>query len=1536
MLKRLTTKFTFQEALICVITLLVFLIPYNLFAQESSLNNYSGLWTDDATWSDGTSPGTASLATDVHIYGNVVSGSDIDFISGNLFIHDTLTIYGNLTIGDTLDLTIDPTGILIVRGDFTANDTVDVWSSGQMVVSGTFSILGDNDQGSFDNDGVLYVFDASPTLKTGIGYGDFTCVNPVDSCSLYDESDLLASPLRSLYLTGSFSIGASGPSTFCLGDSVVFTVVDTATNYRWFLDDVEIAGANSFAFSAKTSGDYHSTFFIGADSLVLEKVTVTANPLPAVSVVGLAAAYCEGSSTDTLVGGPAGGFFLAGPGLTILGAGDSAIFDPALAGAYDALYYFTDGLGCTDTATVSTVVNSLPAVSVVGLAAAYCEGSSTDTLVGGPAGGFFLAGPGLTILGAGDSAIFDPALAGAYDALYYFTDGLGCTDTATVSTVVNSLPAVSVVGLAAAYCEGSSTDTLVGGPAGGFFLAGPGLTILGAGDSAIFDPALAGAYDALYYFTDGLGCTDTATVSTVVNSLPAVSVSGLAPAYCEGSSTDTLVGGPAGGFFLAGPGLTILGAGDSAIFDPALAGAYDALYYFTDGLGCTDTATVSTVVNPLPAVSVSGLAPAYCEGSSTDTLVGGPAGGFFLAGPGLTILATGDSAIFDPALAGAYDALYYFTDGLGCTDTATVSTVVNPLPLVVFAGLEPTYCENGAQDTLIGTQLGGVFLGNGITDNTDGTAYFDPVTVGTYDITYYYTDGNACSDTSRLATTVFALPAVSFTGLDPEYCEGSDQDTLIGSQAGGVFLGTGVTDNADGTAYFDSDTPGTYDVTYYFTNGNGCSDTAVQSVTVHPLPIVDFIGLSSDLCVQDDPDTLLGNQAPLGNFFGGTVADQGNGTGIFTPLVDGVYNIYFGFTDLNGCRDSVMQSVIVHPLPVVTIGTYDTVWDVNDPAFFIAGNPVGGVFTGKGISGISYDPALAGSGLDTVVYTYTDGNSCLNSDTIIFEIRDYDFKAGARIIGDIDNYCSPDALYSTAGATPDETAASCWVTGPNNNRWFMFQAPTDQVFVQVNTGGSLGTNRNPMVALWAADGTELSCARYWDSNYNNIALNYIGLTPGEWYYISVDNYVNRQGSFTLCIDDAVDYDFLEGAKVVPHTSGWRSADAEYTTFNATPDRLQGDCWNTAVNSNRWFTFTALTPEATIEVLTGGLEGTMRYSYAALWDAGGTQIACARYTTDFGDIKMGTDGLVVGNQYYISVDHNNNNGYDGTFTLGVDDQVDYDFKAGAIELPHAGSWRSAEAEYTTINASDDGVRGSCWPNGPTYSRWFKFQATTNQVTAGMFTGGTEGTLRYGLMMLTDAVGTELACTRYYNDYSDIKLGYSTLIPGEWYYLMVDNHGGSSSYRGTFTMELDDNVNYDFREGAQVIPHAADWCSADAAYTTLNASPDRDSGSCWPNGPTFNRWFSFTATSTEAMVEMKTGGDEGTLRYGLVALWDDAGNELACGRYTSDYSDIKMGYIGLVPGNTYYISVDNHSGSINYRGTFSLCLDDEVDYDYPTGS
>ncbi len=87
------------------------------------------------------------------------------------------------------------------------------------------------------------------------------------------------------------------------------------------------------------------------------------------------------------------------------------------------------------------------------------------------------------------------------------------------------------------------------------------------------------------------------------------------------------------------------------------------------------------------------------------------------------------------------------------------------------------------------------------------------------------------------------------------------------------------------------------------------------------------------------------------------------------------------------------------------------------------------------------------------------------------------------------------------------------------------------------------------------------------------------------------------------------------------------------------------------------------------------------------------------------------------------------------------------------------------------------------------------------------------------------------------------------------------------------------------GAKVLTDLNNWCSPEAVYTTINATGDTLTGSCWPTPATYDRWFKFQATTTEALVRMLTGGTEGTLRYGMVAIWDDAFNEVACNRYTS---------------------------------------------------
>ncbi|MEQ6165545.1 hypothetical protein AAOE16_00005, partial [Ekhidna sp. MALMAid0563] len=86
------------------------------------------------------------------------------------------------------------------------------------------------------------------------------------------------------------------------------------------------------------------------------------------------------------------------------------------------------------------------------------------------------------------------------------------------------------------------------------------------------------------------------------------------------------------------------------------------------------------------------------------------------------------------------------------------------------------------------------------------------------------------------------------------------------------------------------------------------------------------------------------------------------------------------------------------------------------------------------------------------------------------------------------------------------------------------------------------------VALWEADGTtEVACKRY-QYNTEDVVVEASGtLTPGNTYYISVDSYnTGYDGTFSLCLSDAVSNDFYAGAIDITGLINSCSADAAYT------------------------------------------------------------------------------------------------------------------------------------------------------------------------------------------------------------------------------------------------------------------------------------------------------------------------------------------------------------------------------------------------------
>lgn len=724
-----------------------------------------------------------------------------------------------------------------------------------------------------------------------------------------------------------------------------------------------------------------------------DTVTVTVNPLPVV-VAGTPQTVCIDASPFNISGSsPAGGTF-SGTGISNAANGT---FDPAAAGTgtHTITYSYTDpGTNCSNAATVNITVVPLPVVSA-GSGLTLCNQPGTVALSGySPAGGTW-SGAAVTAGG-----IFDPAAAGngMHVLTYTFTDANSCSSSDTIHiNVINPTPAQA--GADDTLCVSAGAITLTGFSPGGGTWSGAGIT----SPAGVFDPAVAGTGVHSLVYTFGTGtCQTTDTIEITVDPLPLVTA-GANESVCIDSAAYNLSGfSPAGGTW-SGTGVT-----PSGNFDPAAAGAgtHTLTYSYTDPVtGCTNTATKTITVNPLPVVN-AGTGFMVCNQPVTVTLSGFSPGGGTWSGPGVT---TG--GVFDPSAAGngIHILTYIVTNANGCVNSDTIQMNVIS-PAVAQAGPNDTVCVSAGAFTLTGSSpAGGSWSGPGITASS-GT--FDPSVagVGAHTITYTYGTGT-CQTTSTKTVIVDPLPVIN-AGPGQTICLSDAPFSLTGySPTGGTWTGSGITNAAAGT--FDPSVAGTgtFTVTYHYTDpGTGCGDSAATTVVVNALPIVNA-GTGFTVCDQPITVTLTGYSPPGGSWSGPGVSTGG----AFDPSVAGVgtHTLTYTFSNGNGCTNTdTIQMTVVAPA-VAQAGVDDTIC-LNTGIVTLTGfTPAGGTWSGPGVAGNTFDPSVAGVGTHTLTYTYGAG-TCLTSDTKTVHVHPIPVVNA----GSAETVCVSTPAYSLAGYSP--------------------------------------------------------------------------------------------------------------------------------------------------------------------------------------------------------------------------------------------------------------------------------------------------------------------------------------------------------------------------------------------------------------------------------------------------------------------------------------------------------------------------------------
>ncbi len=125
-----------------------------------SKNNYTGLWTNNNSWTTNPAPGTTNITLNIDISGYITHVGNISFASGasaTLTITDTLVIDGNLVMGNKSDIVVGNGGVLVVTGDFTAENKIILDNGGVIAIGGNMTFPNNSQDTYTGTGGELFV-----------------------------------------------------------------------------------------------------------------------------------------------------------------------------------------------------------------------------------------------------------------------------------------------------------------------------------------------------------------------------------------------------------------------------------------------------------------------------------------------------------------------------------------------------------------------------------------------------------------------------------------------------------------------------------------------------------------------------------------------------------------------------------------------------------------------------------------------------------------------------------------------------------------------------------------------------------------------------------------------------------------------------------------------------------------------------------------------------------------------------------------------------------------------------------------------------------------------------------------------------------------------------------------------------------------------------------------------------------------------------------------------------------------------------------
>ena len=591
-------------------------------------------------------------------------------------------------------------------------------------------------------------------------------------------------------------VNAGADQSICDGDAVTLSGAG-ATSYVW---DNGVTNGTAFNPAVGTV-TYTVTGTDGNGCVNTDAVDVVVNAIPAVNG-GPDLTICEGTSV-TLSGSGANSYVWNN------GVTDATAFTPAV-GTLNYIVTGTSAAGCINTDNVDVTVNPNPIVNA-GVDQAVCEGTAIT-----------LAGTGAVAYvwdnGVTDNSSFTPAV-GNVTYTVVGTDANGCTASDLVDVLVDAIPTVDA-GVDQLVCDGTPVTLSASGT--NSYVWDNGVT-----DGVAFTPAL-GTITYTVTGTSVAGCTNTDMVDVTVNPAPVVNA-GVDQTVCAGIAV-TLNGSGATSYVWDN------GVTDGASFIPSVG----TTTYTVTGTtaGCSASDVVNVTVNPIPTIS-AGADQTICEGDSFTMTTSNPNGAVLVWDNGVT-----EGLAFNPTAT----AVYTVTATLNsCTSTDNITISVNPIPSVLFDGMDLSGCDVLPVDFRNLTSTGGTNcfwdFGDGNTSTSCGNQTHTYTSPGVYTVSLTVSDAAGCTGTYSIADYVVVydspIAAISanqyvITNFDTEV-DFSNQ-SINGTAYNWTFGNSGSSIEENPLFVFGEKPGGGYNVVLVVTGDGGCTDYTETYITYNEDP----------------------------------------------------------------------------------------------------------------------------------------------------------------------------------------------------------------------------------------------------------------------------------------------------------------------------------------------------------------------------------------------------------------------------------------------------------------------------------------------------------------------------------------------------------------------------------------------------------------------------------------------------------------------------------------------------------------------------